>query len=191
MNWDEYFLNIACEAGLKSSCLSRKIGAVLVADKKFIVGTGYNGPPISVSPCSQFSVWQHRFNQVGLPEGLLTPFTNGLREPLTKCPRQMLGYKSGEGLHMCPAAHAERNAIDIAARIGRSTNNCYLYLTCGIPCLECAKTVIQAGIQEIIVPHKTVYEKQPITGEQLLREAKIKIRLYDCDSAAILKAKGY
>lgn len=183
MNWDEYFLHIACVVSKKTKCMSRAIGAVLVRDDKYIVGTGYNGPPISVKPCSDLSVWQERFDQVGLPP----EFKKGI----TICPRRLLNYKSGEGIHMCPAAHAERNAIDIAARMGQQTKGCAMYLTCGVPCLECAKTIIQAGIVELICPHLTVYEDKPITGAQLLTEAGVAYRLYNCDSKKVLKEYGF
>ncbi len=45
--------------------------------------------------------------------------------------------------------HAERNAIYNAARIGVSTNNCKMYMTCGIPCADCARAIINSGIREI------------------------------------------
>lgn len=46
--------------------------------------------------------------------------------------------------------HAERNAIYNAARIGVSTNNCTMYLTCGIPCADCARGIINAGIRRVV-----------------------------------------
>lgn len=46
--------------------------------------------------------------------------------------------------------HAEQNAIVNAARIGVSTKGCTMYLTCGIPCADCAKAIINAGIVRII-----------------------------------------
>ena len=45
--------------------------------------------------------------------------------------------------------HAERNAIINAARIGVSTNNCTIYLTCDIPCVDCTRAIINAGIKVI------------------------------------------
>ena len=45
--------------------------------------------------------------------------------------------------------HAERNAIYNAALIGVSTKGCTMYLTCGIPCAECARAIIKAGIIRI------------------------------------------
>lgn len=46
--------------------------------------------------------------------------------------------------------HAERNAIYNAARIGVSTIRATLY-TNGIPCTDCARGIIQAGIRRIVV----------------------------------------
>ena len=45
--------------------------------------------------------------------------------------------------------HAERNAIYNAARIGVSTKGCTMYLSCGIPCSDCARGIINAGITRI------------------------------------------
>ena len=43
MNWNEYFLSVAAAAATRSHCLHRKVGAVLVKDRR-IIATGYNGP---------------------------------------------------------------------------------------------------------------------------------------------------
>jgi dCMP deaminase len=45
--------------------------------------------------------------------------------------------------------HAERNAIYNAARNGVSTEGATIYLTCGIPCTDCARGIINAGIADI------------------------------------------
>jgi dCMP deaminase len=45
--------------------------------------------------------------------------------------------------------HAERNAIYNAARIGVSTKGTTMYLTCNIPCVDCARGIINAGIVRI------------------------------------------
>ena len=45
--------------------------------------------------------------------------------------------------------HAERNAIYNAARIGVSTKGCTMYLSCGVPCSDCARGIINAGIVRI------------------------------------------
>jgi dCMP deaminase len=45
--------------------------------------------------------------------------------------------------------HAEMNAILNAARIGVSTKDCTMYLTCGVPCSDCCRGIINAGIKRI------------------------------------------
>ena len=45
--------------------------------------------------------------------------------------------------------HAERNAIYNAARMGIPLKDCRLYIL-GIPCCDCARAIIQAGIKEVI-----------------------------------------
>ena len=47
--------------------------------------------------------------------------------------------------------HAERNAIYNAARIGVSTKGCTMFLTCDIPCADCARGIINAGIIKVYV----------------------------------------
>ncbi|MCK9568948.1 dCMP deaminase family protein [Candidatus Pacearchaeota archaeon] len=46
----EYYLNLAQMAATRSPCLRRKVGAVLVRDKR-IISTGYNGPASGLPHC--------------------------------------------------------------------------------------------------------------------------------------------
>jgi len=46
--------------------------------------------------------------------------------------------------------HAERNAIYNATLIGASLKDCIMY-TNGIPCMDCARGVVQSGIKEVVV----------------------------------------
>ena len=43
-SWDEYFMRMAVMAATRSNCVRRKVGAVIVKEKR-IMSTGYNGPP--------------------------------------------------------------------------------------------------------------------------------------------------
>jgi dCMP deaminase len=47
-------------------------------------------------------------------------------------------------------AHAERNAIYNAARMGTALKGCDLYVT-GMPCTDCSIGIIQAGIRKVII----------------------------------------
>ena len=48
----QYFMNIAYQVAERSTCVKRKVGAVLVKDKK-IVACGYNGLPKNICNCSK------------------------------------------------------------------------------------------------------------------------------------------
>ena len=82
--------------------------------------------------------------------------------------------------------HAERNAIYNAARIGVSTKGCIMYLSCGIPCADCARAIIQAGI--IVIWCKsgdptpghpnTIWNEHAKRSLIMFEEAKIKVNYY-------------
>lgn len=46
--------------------------------------------------------------------------------------------------------HAERNAIYNAARIGVSLKESTAYITSGLPCMDCARGLIQAGVKKVV-----------------------------------------
>lgn len=98
-SWDEYFMNIAKEIAMRSNCIKRKIGCVIVRDKR-IVSTGYNGTPRGVKNC----------NEGG-------------------CPRCNSFAEGGTKLDECLCSHAEENAIVQAAYHGISTKGATLYCT--------------------------------------------------------------
>lgn len=48
--WDSYFIKIAEDVAVRSTCDRAKVGAVLVKDKH-IISTGYNGSPAGLEHC--------------------------------------------------------------------------------------------------------------------------------------------
>ena len=98
-NWDEYFMKIAQVASMRSNCIKRKVGAVIVRDKR-IVSTGYNGTPRGTKNC----------NEGG-------------------CPRCNSLASSGTRLEECLCSHAEENAITQAAYHGTSVKDGSIYTT--------------------------------------------------------------
>ncbi|MFX0041291.1 MAG: cytidine/deoxycytidylate deaminase family protein [Candidatus Hodarchaeota archaeon] len=48
---DDYFMRIAEVVSLRSTCIKRKVGAVLVKDSH-ILSTGYNGAPAGLKHCN-------------------------------------------------------------------------------------------------------------------------------------------
>lgn len=70
------------------------------------------------------------------------------KEYCNPCPR--LESKSGMDMDICPAIHAEMRAILNAHRDVRGGT---LYITCGLPCKDCMKEIIVAGIVKIASPY--------------------------------------
>lgn len=46
--------------------------------------------------------------------------------------------------------HAERNAIYNAARMGTALKNCRAYVSSSFVCMDCARGLVQSGINEVI-----------------------------------------
>ncbi|HUV43112.1 MAG TPA: cytidine/deoxycytidylate deaminase family protein [Patescibacteria group bacterium] len=75
------------------------------------------------------------------------------------------------GGHCVRTVHAEVNTVVQAAYHGVSTNGSTLYVN-WLPCYNCAKVLINAGIEKIV--YRRVYRPDPET-KKLLRQAKIKL----------------
>ena len=50
-NIHQYFMNIAKVVASRSTCIKRKVGTLIVKDKK-IIATGYNNPSIGLENCN-------------------------------------------------------------------------------------------------------------------------------------------
>jgi len=98
-SWDEYFLEVATLVAKRATCLRRKVGAVLVKDKR-ILATGYNGAPSGLAHCLDIG-----------------------------CIRQKLKIPSGQRHELCRGLHAEQNVLLQAALYGISTKGSVLYIT--------------------------------------------------------------
>ena len=98
-SWDEYFLKIAFDVAERSTCLRRKVGAILVKNKR-ILATGYNGAPSGLRHCEDMG-----------------------------CIREQQNVPSGQRHELCRGLHAEMNAFLQAAVHGVSTQDAALYTT--------------------------------------------------------------
>ncbi len=83
----------------RSTCLRRKVGAILVKGKR-ILCTGYNGAPAGLQHCLEIG-----------------------------CLRERLGVKSGQRHELCRALHAEQNVLIQAAFHGIAVEGAVLYCT--------------------------------------------------------------
>jgi len=128
---DEYYLNIAREVSLQSTCFRRIIGAIIIRDDQ-IISTGYAGAP--------------RKTKDSLEHGY--------------CLRDKLNIPHGQRYELCRSVHAEQNAIINAARAGVSLlgGDMYLYGSKpgenkplnAFPCFICKKMIINAGLNRVI-----------------------------------------
>lgn len=82
--------------------------------------------------------------------------------------------------------HGERNAVYQCARLGIAAKNSVMY-TNGVPCCDCARAVIQAGIKEVVV-HKQWesyfednlrWKESCETSFTMLSEAGVAVRRFD------------
>ncbi len=64
---DEYFMKIAEVVSERSTCIKRKVGAVLIKDSH-IVSTGYNGAPSGFSHCTPESCVRQNLKSGEKPE---------------------------------------------------------------------------------------------------------------------------
>jgi len=51
-NWDEYFMQLASLAAKRSNCMKRRVGCVLVRERR-VISTGYNGTPRNLRNCNE------------------------------------------------------------------------------------------------------------------------------------------
>ncbi|RHZ90233.1 hypothetical protein Glove_2g7 [Diversispora epigaea] len=80
-SWDTYFMHLSDLAALRSNCMKRRVGCILVKDFR-VIATGYNGTARGLKNC----------NQGG-------------------CDRCNDAVPSGTGLDKCLCLHAEENAL--------------------------------------------------------------------------------
>lgn len=92
-------MTIADDVSRRSTCLRRRVGAILVVDRR-LLATGYNGAPSGVPHCDE-----------------------------TGCLREQMAVPSGERHELCRGLHAEQNAIIQAAKHGVRIDGATLYTT--------------------------------------------------------------
>jgi dCMP deaminase len=120
-SWHEYFMLLAKLLSVRSTCNSRKVGAVIVRNNR-VLATGYNGAVHGAPHC--------------------------IDQGPNFCLRRSIGAHDADKYNYCISSHAEVNAVDQAARFGISLEGASLYCTLE-PCNWCFKQLIQAGIREI------------------------------------------
>ncbi len=127
----EYYLDIAQQVAMRSTCLRRCFGAVIVNNDQ-IIATGYNGAPRGTANCIDVGA----------------------------CYREKTGAKPGEHYERCRAIHAEQNAIIHASRFDMLDGTMYVVgiypLTKELVrdaecCRMCKRMILNAGLSRVVM----------------------------------------
>jgi len=148
LNKEDYYLGIASAVSLRSTCLRRRYGAIIVKNDE-IIATGYNGAPRGDANCCD----------------------------LGYCHRNELNVPKGERYELCRAVHAEQNAIISAARRDMIGATMYIagyevetgdLVDCN-PCMICEKLIKNAGIEKLIILDNEGYNIRHVANYDSVR----------------------
>jgi dCMP deaminase len=139
------------------TCRSRKITCVIVNNRLEVVGEGTNNPDPTMDCVSYARSLGHVFEDDG------------------RCPRRILGFKSGQGLELCRARHAERESIKDAQSKGIDTHGLSMFMDCECPCHECATAIKDAGIKTIHIKDHPDYDPR---GRAIMTAGGVEIKTW-------------
>ncbi|HBL84778.1 MAG: cytidine deaminase [Clostridiales bacterium GWF2_38_85] len=141
---ENYYLDIAQSVAMRSTCLRRMYGAIIVKNDS-IISTGYNGAPRGRVNCSD----------------------------LKYCLREKMQIPRGERYELCRSIHSEANAIIAASREQMIDADLYMtcvdpktneVVSNVCSCQMCKRMIINSGIKRVIVRENateyTTYEVQ-------------------------------
>ena len=160
----EHYLNRARVAAERSTCLRRKVGAVIIRNDTE-VSSGYVGSPRDTENCIDIG----------------------------SCIRIELGTPSGERYELCRSVHAEQNAIINAARTGAIVLDGEMYISSELigsayaespkkmsqtnrPCALCMKEILNAGIKKVYMRDELTDEIKKYTIPQLTKMLDTELR---------------
>ena len=179
----------------ENPCYSRKIGVVIIDPMTDnLVSIGHNGPPKGNPPCDD----RQYLRSVVLPQ-LTTEEKNFAFEYMCgenkwllsdcgdwfpsyfgnckQCPRRLINAPSGKRLELCSCAHAEHNAI---VQAHRSVVGFWIICHCGVPCVECCKTIINSGIKNVVCLKRNI-DYSPYSSRWILEKSGVKLVVLDGD----------
>lgn len=161
---EEINMNKAYISSLRSDCLKRQVGAVIVEGKEGrIISEGCNRiPSDNIPKCIEREKGCHRDEKRDELIDELDVDSDVLKEKLKM-------------LDLCRVLHAEEDAIINALKHNfKNFENSKLYTTT-FPCLMCAIKIIAVGIKNI-----TFVEPYPVEMSRIiLREANVNIKIFE------------
>jgi len=166
IDWDYYFIKLATSLALRSTCLRRRYGAIIVdPNTHIIISTGYNGNPAGVKNCTEIGY----------------------------CFREKENIPKGMLYDLCLSVHAEQNAI---MRAGSRCKGKTMYISgfdykkktiipAGQPCItKCTPMIINSGLEEIVylnnnykISRKFVWEMREEINKDVHKSIKEQLEL--------------
>ena len=151
--WDEYFMNIANMISKRATCPRKRLGAIIVKDKR-IIATGYNGSPPGMKHCDDIGCF-------------IVPTV------------KIISGKNVTKDHCIRTLHAEQNAIVQCAVHGASPKGATMYSTIN-PCYLCAKMIVAVGIKKFVYTGEYHHDDgMDVKALELLREAGMEVIKFD------------
>lgn len=167
----------ACRESMKTGCLKRAVGAVIINKDKSFIANGYNGTPKKITPCKKLSVCyrdqSRKCPKCGAGIQLILEKCNNCKNKIGK---QRL-VELEKNLDLCRAIHAEERAILQGVKPGGhgvSLEGSTLYTTT-FPCILCAKKIIEVGINAVVYIDPYPFRD----AKELLLKAKTKLSKFE------------
>lgn len=156
---------IAYAASMRSSCLKRKVGAVIVDITGDVFSSGYNEVPAANDTCKcEYGMCYRDKLKQDYQENLKAIIKNQKERDESYA----LFKKNFKILDYCRALHAEENAILNVARVGASAAlPASTLFTTTYPCNLCANKIAQVGIKHIVY-----FEPYPMEEAKKILEDK-------------------
>lgn len=141
---EEWALELARVTALRSTCLRRAVGCVLLNERSHVLATGYNGVAAGLPHCNE---------SFGQGVTIIHPYA---------CPGALAS--SGTQLDACHAIHAEQNAL-LQCRDVYEIDTCVITVS---PCVTCTKLLMNTSCRRIIFAEEYAHKTE---AESLWRSA--------------------
>lgn len=199
---DEVYMSMAYGESLQSSCLKRKVGAIIARidnyeqkfksynnkiERGFVISSGHNEVPpfvktcIEDGGCNRDKIYSElKSNLTHCPQ-CGNPISENEEEIIcSNCnidiiEKYIKNPSSGKLLDMCKSLHAEENALMNLLKNSSSINDNTVLYTTTFPCNLCANKIAEVGI-------KTVVYAEPYPQEdakKILESHGVKCKMFE------------
>ncbi len=144
----ETLMAMAYANSVRSSCIQRKVGALIIDNFGNVFSSGFNEVPASERSCKkEYGICYRKY----LRKKFSNDIVKIIEEPETQKKVESVVKNHFHALDYCRALHAEETAIINMARLGGAKNldDAALYTTT-YPCNLCANKIAQVGIRRLV-----------------------------------------